>query len=170
MSDGREPEDALERLVWRFLKSQEDDVDAEAFLARLRARRQRRPVRFTVPVMLAAAAGLLIALGVFVAISRGVRQRPAARVQPLAMQPLEDALREELGAAWGGFSSARAAAVRAGKASLLELAEARPALPDLAGRPSLWLDGALNDAGQNHERSDHPLVPVRKETNHGNGA
>ena len=164
MSDQDRQDSAVDRLVEQFLKSRQDDVDARAFLERLKARRERRRI-LRMPgrkVLAAAAAVLLLAVGVLVALSQ---RAPTGRGYALSIRSLQDALCADLRPAWRGANTAAAAAVRAAREPLRELSRAGASVPGAAGRAGAWLNRALRDKRQSPDESDGPVTPHTEETN-----
>ncbi len=160
MSDYDRPDETIDPLVRQFLKSQEDQVDGEAFLGRLRSRRRRRrltrlPLR---RALLAAAAGLLVAAGIFVVLHG---KRPPASAGPLVAM---GAARDALGGAWGAAGNAAAAALSAARDPVHRLSEVRPSVSDAADRAETWLNRALRPPDQSLDRGDDPLSPSTEET------
>ena len=162
MSEREKHDSAIDRLVRQVLVSHEERVDVDAFLAALKARRGKvRVLRRR--VLLAAAAVLLVAVGGLFVFPGVLRRGPKAGELQAEMQRLKDAARAEVDDAWGGLHSAGAAAVSAGRGPLLQLADATPSVPDVAGRPELWLDRMLDGVGRVLDRANYPFVPAHTE-------
>lgn len=132
MNDESQPTDPIDRLVKRYFRSEEERVDGEAFLRRLKERRAReaKTVRFPMRPAAAAAAFLLLLGGALLV----VRQLPETPRKPagdlLALKRCERAVRVELWAAFEGARGVGSAAFSAGSAPLAELPEVR--LPNAA--------------------------------------
>ncbi|MFO7956930.1 MAG: hypothetical protein R6X33_07495 [Candidatus Brocadiia bacterium] len=133
MRDDTRKSDPMDGLVRRYLRSEEERVDGEAFLRRLKERREReeKVVRFPVRALLAAAALLLVAAGGLIALLRspGTPPPPGANGDLLALERCGEAVRTELRAAFEGARGVGAAALSAGREPLEELARARVPLP-----------------------------------------
>ncbi|MDP6438416.1 MAG: hypothetical protein QGH74_02170 [Candidatus Brocadiia bacterium] len=166
MSEREKHDSAIDRLVRQALESHEERVDVDAFLAGLRARREARRGKVRVlwrRVLLAAAATLLVVVGGLLVFSRAHRREPKTGELHAEMQRLKDSARAEVRDAWGGLHSVGVAAVSAGREPLLQLADATPSVPDVAGQPELWLDRALDGAGVVLDKANHPFVPTHPE-------
>ena len=146
-------DEAVDRLVRQYLASEEGQVHADALIASLERRSARRQVVRLYVRVSAAAATVLIALGLLVT---QMAAPPALRVRPvpadgqaaLAQQAeLVAALRGEVEAAVRDARSSGAAAVSAGAAALTEVAsasaEVSQALPELIDRADSALDRFL---------------------------
>lgn len=140
-------DDAVDRLVARSLESEQAQVDLGALMAGLgRRRARRRIVRLSVRLC-AAAAVVLIAVGLLVnhrtvPVPR-TAERPASGdgQAALALQAdLVASLRGEVEAALRGARSSGAAAVSAGTAPLMEVAAVNQGLPDLIDKADSALD------------------------------
>ena len=118
--NGKDTRDWLDELVRRSIERREEDLDAEAFLARLSARRRTRSRRIIVlrvaTSAIAAAAVLLLVLNVFLA-------APSPDVSPVEPKDWSASLVEPAGSAWRGATSACGAALGAGKTALLQVAQ-----------------------------------------------
>lgn len=157
MRETRAPDEHLDRLVRRFLQSEQEKVDAEAFLTRLRERRERRVRIMRFPARLAAVAAVLaIVAGAVLLSVRRAPQQPGADL--LALDRCLTAFRDEIAAAWRGARAAGSAAVSAGNAPLQELADSRIAVPDFSesARAALedLFDMSLNRLPSHPEEND----------------
>jgi len=135
MNDETRQSDPMDRLVRRYLRSEEERVDGEAFLQRLKERQGRKgkAVRFPLKPVLAAAALLLVVAGALFAF---LCSPEAARPQGtngdlLALERCGQAVRAELWTALEGARGVGSAAVSAGRKPLEELARARVPMPRL---------------------------------------
>lgn len=168
-------DDPIDRLVRQYLQAEERRVDTDALLegawnsaveglmGELSRRRARRRTVRLAPLILAAAAVLLVAVALLV----GVLQKPDGGPIPqpgrLALLPtdwqaamqaeLVVALRREVEAALQGARSSGEAAVSAGAAPLMELAEANRRLPELINEAGHAVGRFLGIAGLRPENS-----------------
>jgi hypothetical protein len=151
MNEQDRPDDAIDRLVRRFLESEEARVDADALMEGLERRRSRRRLVRLSLRLCAAAAAVLIAVALLVHRNAPTAPRPAPR-QMAAYQPgwqetlqeeLVSALRKEVEAALRGARSSGVAAVNAGAAPLMEVAQANRRLPGLIDEAGSAVDRFL---------------------------
>ncbi len=133
--NGTKPDrDPIDRLVRRYLRSEQERVDGDAFLQRLKERRRaRRRVRLA-PVALAGAAAVMLALSAALilwrpAVPTAPPEPPAAEAPPL--RHYGEAARAELRAALEGARGVGSATISAGRGPLEELSLARPSMPAL---------------------------------------
>jgi len=134
-------DDAVDRLVARCLESDGAQVDLGALMAGLARRRARRRIVQLSMRLCAAAAVVLIGVGVL--INHRSVQRPASGDGQAALAVQADlvaALRGEVEAALRGARSSGAVAVSAGAAPLTEVAAAGQGLPDLIDKADSALD------------------------------
>ncbi len=154
MNEHDRTDDPIDGLVRSYLESEQATVDTDALMDGLRRRRaHRRVVRLSVRLC-AAAAVLLIVIAVLT--HRREPEKPPAAVQPQSIAALPadllSAMRQELEAALRGAASSGAAAVSAGKAPLVEVAQAGRLLPDAVDRTDSAVDRFLESTSS---RSDH---------------
>ena len=124
--------DPVDRLVCRYLQSEAEQVDAEAFLAFVQRRRRHRRLRVVVlHVSVAAAALVLLGVGIAVLSRRPPRQQELARVGLWDEEQILAPLRDELASALRGAQSAGFAAVSAGAAPLQQFAAAGNRISDI---------------------------------------
>ena len=164
------PEDAIDRLVRQLLKSGEEQVDVQAFVDRLNEARRRRRRRVRLlhlgPRLAAAAAGLLVAVGLWLLLPSHPAQPPTPeeRARPLREEMLATAVREDVGAAWRGASNVWSAAVSAGKDPVMLLADAGMDFTRQAGRARGLLDEVSVLAGRTGSRASAALRGIVDKT------
>ncbi len=139
MTDESQPTDPIDRLVVRYLRSEQDRVDGEAFLQRLKEKRRRgrQIVRFPVRLAAVAVALLLVAAGALALLLRAPEAETPGDTDGdlLALERCSQVIQGELRAALEGVRGVGSAAVSAGRAPLDELARGRipvPRLPESA--------------------------------------
>ena len=136
----------VDDLVRQYLHRQQEEVDAEGMVQQIMKRRRRilgfhgGHWRF---IAVAAALLLLVGLLAVYVPRREDRKQPAP--QPLALTPLEEAMRTEAYAVWGALTTVGGAALEAGREPVTELASAGPdiySFPDDARRHLYELPGS----------------------------
>jgi hypothetical protein len=166
MTDRKDETDPVDRLVGAFLEREQEQVDAEGFLRRLRERcaAGRRAIRFPMRLVpIAAAAALLV--GAFVATLRPVWEAPPERstgLRLLAFERCADSLRQQMAAAWRGARHAGAAGVSAGWTPLRELGEAAFVAPKIPDCPGALMPGteAKTEADGQRPAPPGPYPPI----------
>ncbi len=154
MNEHDRMDDPVDGLVRSYLDSEQATVDTDALMDGIRRRRARRRVVRLSFRLCAAAATLLVVVGVLS--HPGGPLKPPASSQPPSIAALPAdllaAVRQELEAALRGAASSGAAAVSAGKAPLVEVAQAGRLLPDAVDRTDGAVDRFLESTSP---RSDH---------------
>ena len=150
--------DPLDGLVRRYLRSEQERVDVEAFLRRLKARRGVRRWITPLPTTLAAAAVLLLgataALVLWRAAPTSAPAEEASAEAPL-LEDYSEAARAELRAALEGARGVGWATVSAGRVPLEELSRTRPRMADLTASAEAALRRLmpLDETHQPHEEN-----------------
>lgn len=161
----------IDGLVRQYLRTQQEDVDAEGMAKRV-LKRRRRVLRFPGGRGGAiAAAALLLFVGVLaLCMFHGEDRKQPARKR-LALTPLEKAMRTEAYAVWGALTTVGEATLGASRQPVAELAKAGPQLysfPDdakrqlyaLPGDARRWFDHQVKMV---KDGSDHKRVSTQDE-------
>ena len=142
MNRGNRDTNPIDRLVARYLRSEQERVNGEVFLQRLKERRERK-IRIVRRVRLAAgaAAVLLVGAGGLVVLLRAPKAGlpRQANGDLVALTRCRRAVQEELGAAIEGARGVGSAALSAGRAQLADL----PRPPAAALRVPESIESAL---------------------------
>lgn len=160
-------EDPIDGLVGQFLRSGEGQVDTDALVDGIRRRRFRRRVVRLGAALSAAAALVLLVAGVLLQRGAPAAQQQAHRAAQVAALPgldgaaqaeLVAAVRSEVEAALRGAQSSGQAALNAGAAPLVEVAQANRYVPDVVDRVGGAVAGFLESAqpGPNQTRKETP--------------
>ena len=152
----------VEDLVRQALDRRAQEVDADGMLQNVRSRRRRR--KWPGRVALAAAAALLVAVGILT-LRPGLNKGPLrGATTPITVRPLQEALFSDAAGLWDIVRTAGLAGLEAGEEPVRGLSDIGPSLTTATDRLDRWMGRTLPPAADNGNARDSTTRNHEEET------